>query len=295
MESITGDVQNLDHLKSVIDTHQPELIFHMAAQSLVRFSYSNPVETFATNIMGTVNLLEAARHSKSVKVIINITSDKCYENREQALGYKESDPMGGYDPYSSSKACSELVTSAYRNSFFNPNFLNQPGVSLASVRAGNVIGGGDWATDRLIPDMMRAIFENRPAMIRNPNAIRPWQHVLEPLNGYLILAEKLWKNGPKYSEAWNFGPSDEDCKPVLWLVSHLKELWGNGMTCQVGNHQNDHEATHLKLNISKVKKRLGWSPKLSLATALQLTVDWYKGYRENKNMRQLTEIQISQF
>jgi len=198
MESITGNVQNLDRLKSVMDTHQPELIVHMAAQSLVRFSYTNPVDTYATNIMGTVNLLEAARHSKNLRVIIIVTSDKCYENRDLRRGYRESDPMGGYDPYSSSKACSELVTSAFRNSYFNPKYFNQHGVSLASVRAGNVIGGGDWATDRLIPDMMRAIFENRPAMIRNPNAIRPWQHVLEPLNGYLILAEKLWKNGQEH-------------------------------------------------------------------------------------------------
>ena len=228
MTSIAGDMRDFPALLSVVEKYQPEIIIHMAAQSLVRHSYANPVETYSTNVMGTVHLLEAARQADSVRAIINVTSDKCYENREWIWGYRENEAMGGYDPYSNSKGCAELVAAAYRNSYFNPASFADHGVGLASARAGNVIGGGDWAEDRLIPDIMRAITQNKPASIRNPHAIRPWQHVLEPLSGYLMLAEKLWKNGAAFGEAWNFGPNDEDAKPVQWIVEQLTKSWGEG-------------------------------------------------------------------
>src|SRR3989338_1634336 len=214
----------------------------MAAQPLVRYSYQNPVETYSTNVMGTVNLLEAVRQVNSVKVVINITSDKCYDNREWIWGYSENEPMGGYDPYSSSKGCAELVAAAYRNSYFNPKEFDRHGVALASVRAGNVIGGGDWAEDRLIPDIMRAIIQRKPVLIRNPHAIRPWQHVLEPLSGYLLLAQKLWEDGAAYGEGWNFGPNDEDAKQVLWIVECLTRIWGESASWALDGGDHPHEA-----------------------------------------------------
>jgi len=221
-----GDIRDLDHLQRVFKEHCPEIVFHMAAQPLVRLSYSEPVDTFSTNVMGTVNVLEAVRRTPGVRALVNITTDKCYENREWVWGYRENDPMGGHDPYSSSKGCAELVSAAYRSSFFNPKDFDRHGVSVASVRAGNVIGGGDWAGDRLIPDMIRAFSAGTPVIIRSPHAIRPWQHVLEPLRGYLTLAEHMWEAGPDYAEGWNFGPNDEDAKPVQWIGQRLTEFWG---------------------------------------------------------------------
>lgn len=292
MTSCIGDVRNLDQIKTVISSHQPEIVFHMAAQSLVRYSYANPVETYETNVMGTVNLLEAVRRVGRIKVVVNITSDKCYENREWNWGYRENEPMGGYDPYSNSKGCAELLTSAFRNSFFNPAEFERHGVALASARAGNVIGGGDWANDRLIPDIMRSILQKQPAIIRNPQAIRPWQHVLEPLSGYLLLAEKLWAEGPNYAEAWNFGPNDEDVKPVAWIADRLSILWGDGALWTLADGKHPHEAHYLKLDSSKSRTRIGWMPRWDLETALRSISDWYRAYTNKEEMRERTISQI---
>lgn len=295
MASITGDVRDLEQIQTVIAAYQPEIVFHMAAQPLVRYSYINPVETYATNVMGTVNLLEAIRRLGGVKAVVNITSDKCYENREWVWGYRENEPMGGYDPYSNSKGCAELVTSAFRNSFFNPAEFDRHGVAVASVRAGNVIGGGDWAEDRLIPDIIRAFMAQQPAVIRNPHAIRPWQHVLEPLGGYLLLAQKLWEEGPAYAEGWNFGPDDEDAKPVGWIVERLTTKWGDGASWTLDNGEHPHEAHYLKLDCSKAKARLGWSPRWNLATALEATATWYRAYQARQDMRGLVLEQIQAY
>lgn len=295
MISITGDVRDLEHLKTVIAKYQPEIVIHMAAQSLVRYSYGNPVETYSTNVMGTVNLLEAVRQTNSVKVILIITSDKCYENNEWVWGYRENDPMGGHDPYSSSKGCAELITSAYRRSYFSKQDNSTHAVAVATARAGNVIGGGDWAYDRLIPDIMNAIIQSRPVVIRNPSAIRPWQHVLEPLEGYLCLVEKLWEYGPRYAEGWNFGPNDEDCKPVSWIVTNLTRLWATNIEWEIDSGENPHEAAYLKLYCSKAKKLLGWSPKLNINTAIELVVEWYEAFLQKNDMRKFSEGQILRY
>jgi len=292
MTSIAGDMRDFPALLSVVEKYQPEIIIHMAAQSLVRHSYANPVETYSTNVMGTVHLLEAARQADSVRAIINVTSDKCYENREWIWGYRENEAMGGYDPYSNSKGCAELVAAAYRNSYFNPASFADHGVGLASARAGNVIGGGDWAEDRLIPDIMRAITQNKPASIRNPHAIRPWQHVLEPLSGYLMLAEKLWKNGAAFGEAWNFGPNDEDAKPVQWIVEQLTKSWGEGASWVLDGGDHPHEAHYLKLDCSKAKARLDWQPRWHLDETLNKIVDWQKNYLLGADMKAVTLKQI---
>lgn len=295
MPSVLGDVRDLEHLHRVIAEHQPEIVFHMAAQSLVRRSYANPLETFSTNILGTVNVLEAVRHSCTVKVLVNVTSDKCYENREWLWGYRESEPMGGRDPYSSSKGCAELVTEAYRRSYFsNGNNLGHC-VSVATARAGNVIGGGDWASDRLIPDIIKAMLDGRPVVIRNPNAVRPWQHVLEPLHGYLMLAESLWENGNKFAGAWNFGPNDDDARPVFWVADHMTNLWGGGACWVLDGGRHPHEAGYLKLDCSKAKAVLGWSPRLPLSTALRWVVLWYRAYGAGEDVRRVTEEQISSY
>lgn len=293
MESVLGDVRDPAHLQAIFSRHRPEIVFHLAAQALVRDSYQFPVETYATNVMGTVHLLEAVRQTGGVRVVVNITSDKCYENREWVWGYRETEPLGGYDPYSNSKGCAELVTSAYRNSFFNPADFQRHGVALASVRAGNVIGGGDWARDRLIPDIMRAFLAGQPVIIRNPHAIRPWQHVLEPLIGYLELAEQLWQHGPDYAEGWNFGPNDDDAKPVSWIVEYLAALWGGQSRWVLDGGNHPHEAHYLKLDCSKAKMRLGWRPRWNLEQALTRTVDWYSAYAGHKDMRAVTLGQIS--
>ena len=295
MISITGDVRDSDYVRFVIEQHKPEIIFHMAAQALVRHSYKDPTETYSTNIMGTVNVLDAVRHSSDVRVVIVVTSDKCYMNHEWLWGYRESDPIGGHDPYSSSKACAELVTLAYRNSYFSKEDYGRHGVALASARAGNIVAGGDWAKDRLIPDSVKAFMANRLVKVRNPNALRPWQYVLEPLKGYLCLAEKLWEHGPDFAEAWNFGPTDEDVKPVSWILEKLTELWGDGASWEPDTSQHPHEALCLKLDCSKARNLLGWSPKMSLLTALEWTVEWYKNYQRNQDMRHATETDIRRF
>ena len=295
MTSITEDVRHLEYLQAVIADHRPEIIIHLAAQPLVRCSYEDPVETYSTNVMGTVNVLEAVRQSESIRVVVSITSDKCYENKEWLWGYRENDPVGGYDPYSSSKGCAELIISAYRDSFFPAEKYQHHRVAVASTRAGNVIGGGDWARDRLIPDFMTAIMEDRPAIIRSPSAVRPWMHVLEPLNGYLCLAEQLWAHGPKFAQAWNFGPNSEDTKTVLWLVEHLTRFWGEGARWKLDSVHHPHESRFLKLDCSKAQSLLGWLSKLRLSTALEWTVEWYRSYQQNKDMRALTEEQIIRF
>ncbi len=295
MESVAGDVRDLEQLRSTIEKHKPEVLFHLAAQSLVRYSYRYPVETFSTNLMGTVNVLEAARQSESVRVVVIITSDKCYDNKEWVWGYRENDPMGGFDPYSCSKGGAELITASYRNSFFPVNEYDQHGVGLASARAGNVIGGGDWSEDRLIPDIIKAFMERTPVSIRNPSAIRPWQHVLEPLSGYMHLAESLWDDGPRFSQAWNFGPNDKDAKSVGWIVKRLAALWGDGAQWVINTDHQPHEAHYLKLDCSKAKSLLGWSPRLSLDNALEWTTDYYRTYQQKGDMKQLIEKQISDY
>lgn len=295
MISLIGDIRNYETLVQAMQRSQPEIIIHMAAQALVRNSYAYPQETYATNVMGCVHLLEAVRQIKSVRAIVNVTSDKCYDNKEWPWGYREIDPMGGYDPYSNSKACAELITSAYRNSFFHPKNYRDHGVALASVRAGNVIGGGDWAYDRLVPDMIRAIQADKPVKIRNPLAIRPWQHVLEPLNGYLILAQKLYSGGIEFADAWNFGANDEDAKPVEWLVKELTLLWGEGATWEVDKTPHWHEANYLKLDCSKAKSMLGWYPRLNLEQSLSSIVHWYRNQQSGHDMRAFTLQQITSF
>ena len=246
-------------------------------------------------LMGTVNLFEAVRTCKDVKAVINVTTDKCYENREWRWGYRENEPLGGYDPYSNSKACSELVTSAYRNSFFNPNNYQTHGVGLASARSGNVIGGGDWATDRLIPDCVRALLTEKKIIVRNPDSIRPWQHVLEPLSGYLLLAQKLVEDGPSYSEAWNFGPDDADEKPVEWIVRKICEKWGHGASYEIDRGVHPHEAHYLKLDCSKAKAHLGWYPKWDLEQAIDMVIEWTQAYKEHKEVRKVCLKQIEEY
>ena len=292
MVSLHGDIRNLEQMQKAMAQHQPEIVIHMAAQSLVRYSYQNPVETYATNVMGTVNVLEAVRQTASVKAVVVITSDKCYENREWVWGYRENEAMGGYDPYSNSKGCAELVTAAYRQSFFN---MAGHKVAVASARAGNVIGGGDWAADRLIPDMVRAVSENRPVLIRNPNAIRPWQHVLEPLSGYLLLAQKLYEEGSGFAEGWNFGPGDDDAKPVQWIVERYTQLWGEGASWTLDQAEHPHEAHYLKLDCSKARMRLDWQPKWSLQQALENITLWHKTHLQGKNMREFSLRQIAAY
>ncbi len=295
MISIESDIRDFTALSSVFNKYQPEIVIHMAAQPLVRYSYANPIETYSTNVMGTVHLLEATRLTSSVRAIVNVTSDKCYENREWAWGYRENEPMGGYDPYSNSKGCAELVASAYRSSYFNAANFTEHGVALASARAGNVIGGGDWAEDRLIPDIMRAIIQGEPVNIRNPHAVRPWQHVLEPLSGYLILAQKLFENGATYGEGWNFGPSDEDAKPVQWIVDNLTKTWGEGASWVLDSGNHPHEAHYLKLDCSKAKARLNWVPKWHLDEALAKIVSWQKHYQQGSDMKAVTLQQIADY
>lgn len=295
MESILGDIRDGFKLQATFDSHCPEIVFHMSAQPLVRYSYQNPVETYSTNVMGTVNLLEAVRNSRGVKAVVNITTDKCYENREWVWGYRENEPMGGFDPYSSSKGCAELVSAAYRSSFFNADKYAQHGVAVATVRAGNVIGGGDWAQDRLIPDILSAFEEGRKVDIRNPHAIRPWQHVMEPLCGYLTLAEQLFNHGPSFAESWNFGPSDEDAKSVGWIVEKMAELWGCNAQWQIDAGEHPHEAHYLKLDISKARSRLNWSPTLRLSEALGLIIVWSRECQAGANMRELTLAQLQEY
>ena len=293
--SARNDIRDLDALRKCLLEFRPDIVLHLAAQSLVRPSYEDPVGTYATNIMGTVNVLESVRQCPSVRSVVIVTSDKCYENRERDQGYNEDEAMGGFDPYSSSKGCAELVTASYRNSFFNPDDYPRHHVSVASGRAGNVIGGGDWAKDRLVPDMVRAILAGQPVRIRNPNAIRPWQHVLEPLGGYLLLAQRLFEEGPKLSGGWNFGPLDSDTRKVQDIVGKLTQQWGDDASWEADQGNHPHEARFLKLDCSRAETLLGWRPRLNVDTALAWTVDWYKAWRKGKDMRALTLLQISTY
>ena len=290
MSSVIGDVRSFEAIRDAMKSFRPEIVIHMAAQALVRLSYTEPVATYATNVMGTVHVLEAARQLDSVRAIVNVTTDKCYENREWVWGYRESEPMGGHDPYSNSKGCSELVTAAYRSSFFQKS-----GIALASARAGNVIGGGDWAADRLVPDILRAFERGEPVIVRNPDSTRPWQHVLEPLSGYLTLAEHLFEHGQAYAEAWNFGPRDDDARPVRWIVERIAQTWGQGARWAQDPGEHPHEAHYLKLDISKAQDRLGWRPRWTLDTALTNISQWHRAWLAHADMRAVCLAQIQQF
>lgn len=283
------DIRDADKLRQAMQAARPEIVFHLAAQPLVRYSYAQPAETYAVNVMGTVNLLEAVRATPGVKAVVNVTTDKCYENREWVWGYRENEPMGGFDPYSSSKGCAELVTAAYRRSFLAP-----AGIALASARAGNVIGGGDWAADRLIPDFLRALDAGETLRIRSPQSTRPWQHVLEPLSGYLMLAERLYADGAAFAEAWNFGPSDEDARSVQWIVGRLAEM-RKDVNWQCDETPQPHEAHYLKLDSSKARIQLDWQPRWQLATALDKTVEWHQAWRDRQNMHATTLAQIAAY
>lgn len=291
-KSHIADIRDLAGLQNAMAEAKPDVVIHMAAQPLVRYSYVNPVETYATNVMGTVHVLEGTRTTKSVRATVVVTTDKCYENKEWVWGYRENEPMGGYDPYSNSKGCAELVTAAYRQSYFSaPNSSNK----IASARAGNVIGGGDWSEDRLIPDAIKAFEANKPLMIRNPLATRPWQHVLEPLSGYLILAQALYERGLAFASGWNFGPQDEDNRSVQEVVDLLISGWGDSTSWEKEGSEHPHEANLLKLDCSKARAQLGWAPKWNLENAVQKIVEWQKAYQAKKNMQEVSLTQINQY
>ncbi|MFM2322826.1 MAG: CDP-glucose 4,6-dehydratase, partial [Pseudomonadota bacterium] len=291
MISILGDIRDFQLVQATLRKYKPEIVIHMAAQSLVRYSYLAPIETYATNVMGTVNLLEAARLSDSVKVLINVTSDKCYENKELLRGYREEDRLGGYDPYSNSKACSELVTQAYSRSY-----LKNLGINIATARAGNVIGGGDWAKDRLVPDIVNACIKQQDILLRYPDALRPWQHVLEPLNAYLILAKQLYESSPGYTDAWNFGPDENQAlKTVSWLAERIIQNWGCTIKWIKSTQAHKHEASLLKLNSSKANLNLAWKPCWDIETAISHTIGWYKDYIRGEGMQKKSLAQISEF
>ena len=287
--SVIADIREADKLSQAMRLANPAIVFHLAAQPLVRYSYAQPAETYEVNVMGTVHMLEAVRATPSVKTVVNVTTDKCYENREWVWGYRENEAMGGFDPYSSSKGCAELVTSAYRQSFLEP-----AGIALASARAGNVIGGGDWAEDRLIPDFLRAMDAGETLKIRSPQSTRPWQHVLEPLSGYLMLAEQLHVNGTGFAEAWNFGPADDDARPVRWIVERMAEM-RKDVNWQCDETPQPHEANYLKLDSSKAHNQLKWKPLWLLQTALQRTLEWHEAWRRAGDMRSVTLAQIADY
>lgn len=289
---IRADIRNAKIIKEIFNKYQPEIVFHLAAQPLVRLSYECPVETYETNVMGTINILEAIRFTKSVKVGVMITTDKCYENKEQIWGYRENEPMGGYDPYSSSKGAAEIAIASWRRSFFNPVEYEKHGKSIASVRAGNVIGGGDWAKDRIIPDCIRSIEAGIDIKIRNPKAVRPWQHVLEPLRGYMLLASKIWNNPLKYCEGWNFGPDMDSVYSVWDIAKEIIKDYGSGSLVDCSNGASLHEANLLMLDITKAKLQLGWKPRMDIYQSIALTVDWYKQYK-TKNVYDLCVNQIN--
>ncbi|WP_448152720.1 CDP-glucose 4,6-dehydratase [Castellaniella caeni] len=294
MTSLEGDVRDLAALTQALKDAQPEIVLHLAAQALVRQSYVSPVETYASNVMGTVHLLEAVRQCLSVHAVVVVTTDKCYENREWVWPYRENEPLGGHDPYSSSKACAELVTSAYRRSFFDGDSAGRSVAAIASARAGNVIGGGDWAADRLVPDVIASFLQRLPVRIRHPQAIRPWQHVLEPLRGYLLLAQRLVESGSAYAEPFNFGPRAQDVQSVQWVVDEISKRM-DGCTWQQDGALHPHEAHTLRLDVSKAADRLGWYPWLRLPAALDLTVDWVRQWQAGCDVRSLTENQIDTY
>jgi CDP-glucose 4,6-dehydratase len=295
MRSISGDVRDFSRLRAAISECRPDVVIHMAAQSVVRRGYDDPIETYSSNVMGTVHVLEALRVLKQPCVVVNVTSDKCYENREWLWGYRENERMGGRDPYSNSKGCAELVTTAYRESFFPPGALDRHGVALASARAGNAIGGGDWTCNQLIPDLMRAFLARRSCLIRSPSAIRPWQFVLEPLRGYLMLAERLAEDGPGFASGWNFGPADADAKPVSWIAEKLARSWGNDAAWNQDATPHPREAHFLKLDASRAKACLEWEPMLPLEQALEWIVEWYRAFQRGADLRRLTLEQIERY
>jgi CDP-glucose 4,6-dehydratase len=295
IRSITGDIRDSAHLQQALTSARPEIVIHLAAQSLVRESYLSPVDTYSTNVMGTVNLLEAVRLCPTVQAVLNVTTDKCYENMELDHSFREDAPLGGYDPYSSSKACSEILTAAWRSSYFNPRRYAEHKVAIATARAGNVIGGGDWASDRLIPDIIKSILAGEPVHIRNPHAIRPWQHVLEPLSGYLLLTQKLYEQGPDFAGGWNFGPLIEDVRSVEWIAKWLCEQWGNGASYEIDKSEHPHEAHYLKLDCSKARVHLGWNPRWNLDKALTSTLEWVKIYSSGGDVTQCCLEQIEMY
>lgn len=291
MDSIIGDIRDYNLLNKAIADFKPELIIHMAAQPLVRLSYIEPMQTYQTNVMGTVNLMESVRQLNNPCGVLNVTTDKCYENREWLWGYRENDNLGGFDPYSNSKACSELITDAYRKSFFESS-----NIPVASARAGNVIGGGDWARDRLIPDLIGAFNSGKPSIIRSPKSIRPWQHVIEPLYGYLLLAEQLGgSNGMKFSEAWNFGPNENDAKSVEWIANYMMTKWGKHASWKVDDNYNPHETNALRLDSSKSRERLGWKSRWDLAEALDAIIEWNELFLTGSDMREITLSQVNTY
>ncbi len=296
MRSRIGDIRNRDRLRDEISSFEPEVVFHLAAQPLVRESYQFPVETYETNVMGTVNLLDSLRQCHSLRAAVIVTTDKCYENREWIWGYREDEAMGGHDPYSSSKGCVELAVNSFRLSFFNVAPLgSSTGAAIGTARAGNVIGGGDWAKDRLIPDILTALHARKPVLIRNPYSVRPWQHVLEPLSGYLLLAQRLFEDGQPFAQAWNFGPNDSDARTVEWIVEEMCRLWGDSAGFTIDADPQPHEATYLKLDCSKARQQLGWCPIWDLGTALQRVVEWTRAFQESADMIALMNRQIAEF
>ena len=299
VEDIRGDIRDGKHLDQALTSFAPEVVFHMAAQPLVRYSYQDPIGTFETNVLGTARVLDAVRRTPSVRAVVSVTTDKCYENKEWLWAYREIDPLGGYDPYSSSKACAEIVSAGFRQSYFPVDKIADHRCGVATARAGNVIGGGDWSTDRLIPDLVRGFVAGEPALIRRPNAIRPWQHVLEPLHGYILLAEKLIHPEPvqagQYATAFNFGPSEDDAQTVGWIVERMVRFWGQKASWVLDPEPGVHEAGYLKLDASRARAELGWQPRLRLETALEWLVTWYKAQAAGEDMHQLTLAQIAAY
>jgi len=290
LEDIRGDIRDAAKLDAAMREFAPEVVFHLAAQPLVRYSYEDPIGTYETNVIGTARVLDAVRRTPTVRAVVSVTTDKCYENKETLRPYREDDPLGGYDPYSSSKACAEMVTAAYRQSF-----LAQRGVAVATARAGNVIGGGDWSTDRLIPDLVRGFLAREPVKIRRPQAIRPWQHVLEPLHGYILLAERLLTGDARYATAFNFGPGEADAQPVEWIAERMAEFWGGGAAWVLDADPGVHEAGYLKLDAGRARAELAWQPRLDLETALRWLVDWYKAWQSGAEMQSCTLGQIAMY
>jgi len=295
VKSMCADIRDFPRLKSAIAASRPEVVIHLAAQSVVRRGYEDPIETYSSNVMGTVHLLEALRQLGEPCVVVNVTSDKCYENKEWLWGYRENDPLGGHDPYSNSKACAELVTSAFCDSYFHTVGSGRIRIAVASARAGNVIGGGDWTRDQLIPDLVRSFLDNKPCLIRSPSAIRPWQLVLEPLRGYLMLAERLAEDASRFASAWNFGPAQTDTKPVSWIADRLAQLWGAGGSWRSDEAPHPWEADYLTLDVSKAKAELGWEPVLPLIKALDWIVEWYRTVQTGSDLQCLTRRQIEQY
>jgi CDP-glucose 4,6-dehydratase len=295
LKSVAGDIRDYARMKSTLAECNPSVILHLAAQSVVKRGYDDPIETYSSNVMGTVNLFQAIRELERPCAVVNVTSDKSYENREWVWGYRENEPMGGRDPYSNSKGCAELVTSSFRDSFFPPATIDHHGVALGSARAGNAIGGGDWTSDQLIPDLMRAFLAGAPCLIRNPAAYRPWQFVLEPLRGYLMLAERLTENAERFASGWNFGPADDDAKPVEWIANELVRTWGGAAAWKQDTASHPREAHALKLDASKAKTGLGWHPVLPLKPALGWIVEWYQAFQSKGDLRRLTLNQIERY